>query len=169
MYRYILSSKIENKQDDYAFVYYRGKNDAWDGYGGAVVYTRNRVLPESIVPELERAAKSVGRDFNKFIRTDNTCGPEPTIIERLEKTVEEGEKTILKEVEELEGEVEKVGETEKTLFERLTEGFKVLQEDEKNFLRELSKEEMDLLSELKMETNELEKLFSKALPLRKLR
>ncbi|KAF5454812.1 hypothetical protein F2P56_024449 [Juglans regia] len=166
---YILSSKIENKQDDYIFVYYRGKNDAWDGYGGAVVYTRNRVLPESIVPELERAAKSVGRDFNKFIRTDNTCGPEPTIVERLEKTVEEGEKTILKEVEELEGEVEKIGKTEKTLLERLTEGFKVLQEDEENFLRELSKEEMDLLSELKMETNEVEKLFGKALPLRKLR
>jgi violaxanthin de-epoxidase len=171
--RYILSSKIENKQDDYIFVYYRGRNDAWDGYGGAVLYTRSAVLPESIVPELERAAKSIGRDFNQFIKTDNTCGPEPTIVERLEKTVEEGEKTIIKEVKEIEGEiegeVEKVGKTERTLFERLAEGFKVLQEDEENFIRELGKEEMDVLSELKMEASEVEKLFGKALPLRKLR
>ncbi|KAK7825320.1 violaxanthin de-epoxidase [Quercus suber] len=156
--KYILSSKIENKQDDYIFVYYRGRNDAWDGYGGAVVYTRNAVLPESIVPELERAAKSIGRDFNKFIKTDNTCGPEPTIVERLEKTVEEGEKTIIKEVEQIEGKLR-----------RLAEGFKVLKEDEENFIRELSKEEMDVLSELKMEATEVEELFGKALPIRKLR
>lgn len=169
MNRYILSSKIENKQDDYIFVYYRGRNDAWDGYGGAVVYTRSAVLPESIVPELERAAKSIGRDFNEFIKTDNACGPEPTIAQRLEKTVEEGEKTIIKEVEQIEGEVEKVGKTEMTLFERLVEGFKVLQEDEENFIRELGKEEMDVLSELKMEATEVEKLFGKALPIRKLR
>lgn len=169
MNRYILSSKIENKQDDYIFVYYRGRNDAWDGYGGAVVYTRSAVLPESIVPELERAAKSIGRNFNEFIKTDNTCGPEPTIVERLEKTVEEGEKTIIKEVEQIEGEIEKVGKTEMTLFERLAEGFKVLQEDEENFIRELSKEEMDVLSELKMEATQVEELFGKALPIRKLR
>ncbi|XAR65824.1 Violaxanthin de-epoxidase [Bertholletia excelsa] len=166
---YILSSKIENKPDDYVFVYYRGRNDAWDGYGGAVVYTRSAVLPESIVPELEKAAQSVGRNFNKFIRTDNTCGPEPPLVERIEKTVEEGERTIIREVEEIEEEVEKVGKTEMTLFERLAEGFKELRQDEENFLKELSKEEMDLLSQLKMEATEAEKLFGGALPLRKLR
>ncbi|KAL5767994.1 hypothetical protein ACOSQ2_014777 [Xanthoceras sorbifolium] len=166
---YILSSKIENKPDDYVFVYYRGSNDAWDGYGGAVVYTRSAVLPETIVPELEQAAKSVGRDFNKFIKTNNTCGPEPPLVERLEKTVEAGEKTIIREVEELEGEVEKVGKTEMSLFQRLAEGLKELQQDEQNFLRELGKEEMDLLSELKMEASEVENLFGRALPIRKLR
>ncbi|KAL8171816.1 hypothetical protein V2J09_023620 [Rumex salicifolius] len=166
---YIISSKIENQPDDYIFVYYRGRNDAWDGYGGAVVYTRSSVLPESIVPELERASRSVGRDFNTFIKTDNTCGPEPPLVERLEKTVEEGEKTIIREVEELEGEVEKVGKTEMSLFQRLAEGFKVLQEDEENFLKGLSKEEMELLSELKMEAGEVEKLFGEALPIRKIR
>ncbi|KAG9139481.1 hypothetical protein Leryth_026362 [Lithospermum erythrorhizon] len=166
---YVLSSKIENKPEDYIFVYYRGRNDAWDGYGGAFIYTRSAVLPESIVPELERAARSVGRDFKTFIRTDNTCGPEPPLVERLEKKVEEGERTIIKEVEELEGEVEKVKDTEMSLFRRLAEGLKVLQEDEENFVRELSKEEMELLGELKMEASEVEKLFSKALPLRKLK
>jgi violaxanthin de-epoxidase len=150
-------------------VYYQGRNDAWDGYGGAVVYTRSAVLPESIVPELEKAAKSVGRDFSKFIRTDNTCGPEPPLVERLEKTVEEGEKTIIKEVEEIEEKVEKAGKTELSLFQRLTEGFKEIQKDEENFLRELSKEETDLLNDLRMEAGEVEKLFGRALPIRKLR
>ncbi|GAB2211732.1 hypothetical protein Droror1_Dr00025065 [Drosera rotundifolia] len=166
---YILSSKIENKDDDYVFVYYRGRNDAWDGYGGAVIYTRSPTLPESIVPELERAAKSVGRDFSMFIRTDNTCGPEPPLVERLEKTVEAGEQTIVREVEQIEEEVEKVGKTEMTLFQTLVDGFKELQQDEEYFLRGLSKEEMKLLDELKMEADEVEKLFGRALPLRKLR
>ncbi|XP_021650543.2 violaxanthin de-epoxidase, chloroplastic isoform X2 [Hevea brasiliensis] len=163
---YILSSKVENNSDDYIFVYYRGRNDAWEGYGGAVVYTRSAVLPGSIVPELERAAKSIGQDFNKFIRTDNTCGPEPPLVERLEKTVEEGEKTIIREVEEIEGEV---GKTEMTLLQRLAEGFKELQQDEEIILRELSREEMEILNDLKMEANEVEKLFGRALPIRKLR
>ncbi|KAK4487872.1 hypothetical protein RD792_003610 [Penstemon davidsonii] len=170
---YILSSKIENQPDDYIFIYYRGRNDAWDGYGGSVVYTRSAVLPESIVPQLEKAAKSVGRDFNKFTRTNNTCGPEPPLVERLEKTVEEGEEIIVKEVEEIEQEVEqeveKVKNTEITLFQRLAEGFNELLKDKDYFLEELSREEMDVLSELKMEAGEVEKLFGKALPLRKLR
>lgn len=58
----------------FAFIYYRGSNDAWDGYGGAVVYTRDAKLPESIVPRLKVAAKKVNFDFDKdFKRTDNTC------------------------------------------------------------------------------------------------
>lgn len=58
---------MENKEDDYISVYYRGRNDAWDGYGGAFLYTRSLILPDSIVPEIKRAAKSVGRDFSTFI------------------------------------------------------------------------------------------------------
>lgn len=164
-----MSSKLEGTPEDYLFVYYRGKNDAWDGYGGAFVYTRSAVLPESIVPELERAAKSVGRDFNTFIRTDNTCGPEPPLIDRLEKTAEAGERTIIKEVEEIEQEVEKVKDTEVSLFRRLAEGFKVFLEDEQNALNGLTKEEEEILSGLQMEAAEVEKLFENALPIRKLR
>lgn len=134
-----------------------------------MVYTRSAVLPENIVPELKRAAKSVNRDFDKFIRTDNTCGPEPPLVERLEKTVEEGEKTIVKEVEEIEEEVENVKNTEVSLFQRLAEGFKELLKDKDYFLNELSKEEMEVLNELKMEAGEVEKLFGEALPIRKLR
>ena len=150
-------------------MYYRGRNDAWDGYGGAVIYTRSSVLPESIIPELENAAKSVGRDFSKFIRTDNTCGPEPPLVERLEKKIEEGEKTLVQEVEQIEEEVEKVGKTEISLLQRLLDGLKVLKQDEEYFLEGLSKEEMEILDQLKLEASEVESLFGRALPIRKLR
>lgn len=61
--RYIVSDKLEGGDDDYVFVYYRGRNDAWTGYGGAVVYTRAKTIPDNIKPELEAAAKRVGLDF----------------------------------------------------------------------------------------------------------
>ncbi|KAK4356731.1 hypothetical protein RND71_025702 [Anisodus tanguticus] len=147
----------------------QGRNDAWDGYGGSVLYTRSAVLPESIVPELQIAGQKVGRDFNTWIKTDNTCGPEPPLVERLEKKVEEGERVIVKEVEEIEEEVEKVRDKEVSLFSRLFEGFKELQQDEENFIRELSKKEMEILDGHKMEATEVEKLFGSALPIRKLR
>lgn len=154
-------------------MYYRGRNDAWDGYGGAVLYTRSKVVPESIVPELERAAKSVGRDFSTFIRTDNTCGPEPPLVERIEKTVEQGEKTIIREVQEIEGEIEgevkELEEEEVTLFKRLTDGLMEVKQDLMNFFQGLSKEEMELLDQMNMEATEVEKVFSHALPIRKLR
>ncbi|KAF3337805.1 violaxanthin de-epoxidase [Carex littledalei] len=166
---YIISSKVENKPDDYIFVYYRGRNDAWDGYGGSVLYTRSRTVPATIIPELERAAKSVNRDFSQFIRTDNTCGPEPPLVERIEKTVEEGEKTIVREVEEIEGEVVQFEKTELTLLQRLADGFSEVKRDAENFFKGLSKEEMEVLDGLKMEADEVEKLFGRALPIRKLR
>uniref|UniRef100_M1AQ54 Violaxanthin de-epoxidase n=1 Tax=Solanum tuberosum TaxID=4113 RepID=M1AQ54_SOLTU len=31
------------------FPNYKGRNDAWDGYGSSVLYTRSSVLPESII------------------------------------------------------------------------------------------------------------------------
>lgn len=166
---YILSSKIENKPDDYIFVYYRGKNDAWDGYGGAVIYTRSPVLPSSIVPELDKAARKVGLDFQKFKRTDNTCGPEPPLLARLEKKVEEGEQAIAKEVEQLEEQVEEAGRTEMTLLQKLGKGLEEFKKDEENFLNGLNKEEMELLGDLKMEAENVEKLFGKSLPIRRLR
>jgi len=71
----------------FAFVYYRGENDAWVGYGGVVVYTRDSKLPESLLPRLREAAKKVNFDFDKdFTITDNSC-----------KALEKGEEVILRE------------------------------------------------------------------------
>jgi violaxanthin de-epoxidase len=72
----------------FAFVYYRGSNDAWDGYGGAVVYTRDAKLPTSLLPRLRAASQKVGFDFDKdFAVTDNSCPTE----------LSEGEKRLLRE------------------------------------------------------------------------
>jgi len=72
----------------FAFVYYIGNNDAWKGYGGAVVYTRDAKLPESLRPRLREAAKKIHNwDFDKdFSVTDNTCG-----------TMDKGEALLLRE------------------------------------------------------------------------
>jgi violaxanthin de-epoxidase len=71
----------------FAFVYYRGSNDAWDGYGGVVVYTRAAKLPPSLLPRLREAARKVNMDFDKdFTLTDNTC-----------PILKEGEALLLKE------------------------------------------------------------------------
>lgn len=42
--------------EQFVFIYYKGNNDAWRGYGGATVYTRASSLPEEYVPDLRRAA-----------------------------------------------------------------------------------------------------------------
>mmetsp|Transcript_2508 Transcript_2508/g.3346 ORF Transcript_2508/g.3346 Transcript_2508/m.3346 type:complete len:445 (+) Transcript_2508:217-1551(+) len=71
------------KTPPFAFVYYRGSNDAWDGYGGVVVYTRDAKLPKSLLPRLRVAAQKVGFDFDKdFAIVDNSCPAELSTEER---------------------------------------------------------------------------------------
>jgi hypothetical protein len=43
----------------------------------AVIYTTDASLPKEYVPELKLAAESVGLDWDKFVLTNNTCGPHP--------------------------------------------------------------------------------------------
>ena len=67
------------KRGEYVFVYYRGTNDAWDGYGGAVVYSTSPSLKQEYVPELEALASKVGVKFSDFVVTDNSCKPAPEL------------------------------------------------------------------------------------------
>ena len=87
---YIIDYEYDNNQaglPPFAFVYYRGSNDAWDGYGGVVVYTREAKLPDSLLPRLREAAKKIGYDYDKdFTATDNSC-----------KIMTGGESVLLKE------------------------------------------------------------------------
>mmetsp|Transcript_33380 Transcript_33380/g.37311 ORF Transcript_33380/g.37311 Transcript_33380/m.37311 type:complete len:439 (-) Transcript_33380:94-1410(-) len=87
---YILDFEYDDNPTNtppFAFVYYRGSNDAWDGYGGVVIYTRDSKLPESLLPRLREASKKIGYDFDKdFSTVDNTC-----------KTMDSKESVILKE------------------------------------------------------------------------
>ena len=85
---WIIDYEYDNNKDGippFAFVYYRGSNDAWDGYGGVVVYTRDAALPEVLLPRLREAAKKVNFDWDKdFTVTDNSC---PTELSNEEKIV----------------------------------------------------------------------------------
>ena len=87
---YIIDYAEDNNKEGvppFAFVYYRGANDAWVGYGGAVVYTRDSKLPPELIPRLREASKKVNFDFDKdFELTDNTC-----------KSMEDGEALLLRE------------------------------------------------------------------------
>merc|ERR1712166_3499 len=66
---YILAAKDQK----YVVVYYRGNNDAWDGYGGAVVYTKAAAFPKEYVPEVSEALlKSCQLPLAKCV-TNPTC------------------------------------------------------------------------------------------------
>lgn len=88
---WIIDYEYENNDKGippFAFVYYRGSNDAWDGYGGAVIYTRDAALPKELLPRLREASKKINYDFDKdFTITDNSCPAE----------LSDGEKVLLRE------------------------------------------------------------------------
>mmetsp|Transcript_11263 Transcript_11263/g.16442 ORF Transcript_11263/g.16442 Transcript_11263/m.16442 type:complete len:469 (+) Transcript_11263:127-1533(+) len=87
---YIIDYAEDDNKDGvppFAFVYYRGANDAWVGYGGVTVYTRDSKLPPELLPRLREAAKKVNFDWDKdFTLTDNTC-----------TELTDGERTLLRE------------------------------------------------------------------------
>lgn len=68
----------------YVVVYYRGSNDAWDGYGGAVIYTREPKLRQEYVPEISAALDKVGLRWADFTETDNSCNAAESRLEELE-------------------------------------------------------------------------------------
>lgn len=87
---YILDYEYDNNPDKippFAVVYYRGSNDAWDGYGGMVIYTRDSKFPPQIHDRVAKAVSKVNYDFDKdFELTDNTC-----------KTIDAGEAILMRE------------------------------------------------------------------------
>jgi len=77
---YILASRPE----EYVVVYYRGNNDAWDGYGGAVVYTKAPSVPKKWIPEITEALAKIDRKWSDFEETDNSCRVAESKLEELE-------------------------------------------------------------------------------------
>ncbi|CAL8465530.1 g5066 [Coccomyxa elongata] len=139
---YILASK----PDQYVVIYYRGNNDAWKGYGGATVYTRESTLPQEYIPEISAAVEKAGLKWSQFKVTDNSCPPHPP----QESLVQELEEGLEKEVKE----VEYALENDLTSFGK---GFTVI---EKGLLGELQKDEQGLVQELVREEKNAEKTIS---------
>jgi len=66
---------VDYEPDNFVLVYYMGSNDAWDGYGGAFLYTRSPTVSPELVPRLEEAVARMGLKYQwkDFILTDNSC------------------------------------------------------------------------------------------------
>jgi violaxanthin de-epoxidase len=150
---------IASKPDKYVFIYYRGQNDAWKGYGGATVYTRESHLPDEYIPELREAAKSAGLNWDDFTITDNSCPPKPQMtgpFEELEDDLEKVERFASKEVSILEQTIE----PELISFGK---GFTILEKKVENaaveVVKEVEEEEEILLKELAREREEATKLI----------
>ena len=102
---WIIDYEYDDNKDGvppFAFVYYRGSNDAWDGYGGVVVYTRASAMPPELIPRLRVAAQKVGFDFDRdFTLTDNTCPAEPSESEKRSLREKFAGKAVLQTAEQL--------------------------------------------------------------------
>lgn len=71
--------------EPFVLAYYQGSNDAWDGYGGAFVYTRAPSLPKELVPRLTEAMDRAELPYKwkDFSLTDNSCKvleEDPTVL-----------------------------------------------------------------------------------------
>nr|ART29441.1 chloroplast violaxanthin de-epoxidase [Lobosphaera incisa] len=141
---YILASK----PDEYYVVYYKGNNDAWKGYGGATVYSREPKLPEQYIPVFRDAYAKVGLNWDDFTKTDNTCKPHPppkNLTEVVLKEIGMAEKLLGDEVKYVEYTVEndlKSFGRGFTVFETNLTG--TLQKDEEAVARELREAEQYL-------------------------
>lgn len=162
------------KPDSYVVIYYRGKNDAWDGYGGATVYTKARQLPQELVPEISAAAERAGLKWSEFKLTDNTCKPHPpakSLIQELEEGAEAVEQGVVKEAQVIEEDLEKgllsfgrgftvlEDEVSQELAAELKQAKRALEKVE----REVAKDEKLLERELQTEVQGIESAFSRVL------
>ncbi|WPT17766.1 Violaxanthin de-epoxidase [Picochlorum sp. SENEW3] len=124
---------VASKPDAYVFIYYRGQNDAWKGYGGATVYTRDAHLPEEYIPELRQAAENAGLSWDDFTITDNACPPKPVSkgpFEELKEDFSLAEDFASKEMTTLiEPELKSFGK-----------GFTILEKEVESVTREITRE-----------------------------
>eukprot|EP00889_Picochlorum_renovo_P005806 jgi/Picre1/32836/NNA_008166.t1 len=124
---------IASKPDAYVFIYYRGQNDAWKGYGGATVYTRDAHLPEEYIPELRQAAENAGLSWDDFTITDNSCPSKPVSkgpFEELKEDLSLAEDFASKEMTTLiEPELKSFGK-----------GFTILEKEVESVTREITRE-----------------------------
>eukprot|EP00899_Mesostigma_viride_P014074 jgi/Mesvir1/22668/Mv14099-RA.2 len=149
---YIVDAKVDGKPDDYFIVYYKGKNDAWDGYGGATIYTRSKTLPEKYKYNYQVALRRVGVSFDKMIITDNSCPPLQPLPLRLEKVIEKEEMVI----------AEELTKEEKALL-------MAVQKEEELLMSKFTEAERRLLGEFEMDARAFVNLFGKDRALRESR
>mmetsp|Transcript_135559 Transcript_135559/g.343007 ORF Transcript_135559/g.343007 Transcript_135559/m.343007 type:complete len:377 (+) Transcript_135559:1721-2851(+) len=145
----------ENPDSGFVLIYYRGRNDAWAGYGGGTLYTRSPKLTAELLEKVCEATAKAGVPFYKFWTiTDNTCqtvaDPIKLRTQYLEKLLERGEISVEEQLTYLaRSAYSEVDKDEKYVLdgarriEKMTEGFvmdevKALVSVEKEIERELA-------------------------------
>jgi violaxanthin de-epoxidase len=97
---YILDyDKLDDPQNGWVLVYYRGSNDAWKGYGGGTLYTRAKTVPPQILDRVRAACDKISIPYDRFWKvTDNSCpaNPDPTQarLSFAKKLLEQGELSV---------------------------------------------------------------------------
>ncbi|KAL3904304.1 MAG: hypothetical protein SGPRY_011338, partial [Prymnesium sp.] len=141
----------------YVIVYYRGSNDAWDGYGGAVVYSREPSVPRKWIPEIKESLAKINLKWEDFQETDNSCRAAETKLEELEADLQLVEtkvagglqlvgKEIIKDARILEEELEK----DVTAVEReVVKDFTVLERAVKKDVRMVEEKVVKIEEEVK--------------------
>jgi len=96
---------LDYEPDDFVLVYYKGSNDAWDGYGGAFLYTRAPTVRKDLIPRLEKAMENSGLPYawKDFTLTDNSCKAQtedPTVLREkfVGKVVQKEEQALVEQL-----------------------------------------------------------------------
>ena len=149
---------LDSEPDQFVLVYYKGSNDAWDGYGGAFLYTREPTLDPKLIPRLEEAVDRMGLKYkwSDFTVTDNTCKKqkESSIVLRekfAEKEIVNVEQALVEQLTQLRS----AAVNEAVKDEKGAE--KSIAALEKEFL----KFENEFVNEIQKDVNELENVIEK--------
>lgn len=152
---------IDYEPDDFVLVYYKGSNDAWDGYGGSFLYTREPTVRPELIPRLEKAVASMGLKYkwSDYALTDNSCKQleeSPTVLREKFAT-----KLLLTEEDQLQQQLTGLRgaaiNTIKTEEKEAEKSIVKLEKGLENFLRELEKDAEVVVGEVEKEAGVLEK------------
>jgi violaxanthin de-epoxidase len=161
---------MDDPEKGWVLVYYRGRNDAWAGYGGGTLYTRAKTIPPQILDRVKAACDKIQIPYDKFWKaTDNSCNASPDPLKArasfAKKLLEQGELSAEEQLTYLARSAQsEIDKDERWAFEsairieKMTEKFVVAEADqllkvEKAAERELVKDEQALEQVIK-------KLFS---------
>ncbi|CAN0377748.1 unnamed protein product, partial [Hapterophycus canaliculatus] len=67
---------LDSEPNSHVLVVYRGSNDAWDGYGGGTLYTKDKTVPPGIVERVKAKSEAAGIEWSRWSYNDNTCKPQ---------------------------------------------------------------------------------------------
>jgi len=90
---------MDDPEAGWVLVYYRGRNDAWAGYGGGTLYTRSKTIPPQILDRVKAACDKIQIPYDAFWKaTDNSCKSNPDPLQArarfAKQLLEQGELSV---------------------------------------------------------------------------